>query len=144
MARIGWSDGTLDSGETKQIIDDWFVDCPRMSSIDHVHRVKSIPAAQHSQARVDIARTMLDHEKLEAYHRSLDLLDLAGQIQDALPPGRAHLKDQLDRAATSVVLNIPRVLASSARTRSSASIASLAARPMRSRRSSTSSSAETW
>jgi four helix bundle protein len=31
---------------------------------------------------------------------------LAGQIQDALPPGRAHLKDQLDRAATSVVLNI--------------------------------------
>jgi len=49
---------------------------------------------------------MLDHEKLEAYHRALDLLDLLGQIQEALPPGRAHLKDQLDRAATSIVLNV--------------------------------------
>jgi four helix bundle protein len=47
----------------------------------------------------------LDHEKLDTYHRTLDLLDLVGQIYDAMPPGRAHLKDQLDRAATSIVLN---------------------------------------
>jgi four helix bundle protein len=47
----------------------------------------------------------LDHLKLDTYHRTLDLLDLVGQIYDAIPPGRAHLKDQLDRAATSIVLN---------------------------------------
>lgn len=48
----------------------------------------------------------LDHTKLEVYHRALDLLDQVDQVYDAMPPGRAHLKDQLDRAATSIVLNI--------------------------------------
>ena len=47
-----------------------------------------------------------DHEKLDVYQRCLDLLDLIDEIVDQLPPGRAHLKDQIDRAATSVVLNI--------------------------------------
>lgn len=50
--------------------------------------------------------TTLDHCKLDVYHRALDLLDRVDQIHEAMPPGRAHLKDQLDRAATSVVLNI--------------------------------------
>jgi four helix bundle protein len=50
--------------------------------------------------------TRLDHHRLQAYHSSLDLLDLVDQIYDAMPRGRAHLKDQLDRAATSIVLNI--------------------------------------
>jgi len=48
----------------------------------------------------------LDHAKLDVYHRGLDLLDLLDQLIDQLPPGRAHLKDQLDRAGTSIVLNI--------------------------------------
>lgn len=48
----------------------------------------------------------LDHTKLDVYHRALELLDHVDQIYEALPRGRAHLKDQLDRAATSVVLNI--------------------------------------
>lgn len=48
----------------------------------------------------------LDHTKLDVYHRALDLLDLLDQMIDQLPPGRAHLKDQLDRAGTSIVLNI--------------------------------------
>jgi four helix bundle protein len=48
----------------------------------------------------------LDHTKLDVYHRAVDLLDQVDQIYDAMPPGRAHLKDQLDRAATSIVLNI--------------------------------------
>lgn len=47
----------------------------------------------------------LDHTKLDVYHRALDMLDLVDRIYEAMPPGRAHLKDQLDRAATSVVLN---------------------------------------
>ena len=48
----------------------------------------------------------LDHTKLDVYHRALDLLDLIDRLLDNLPAGRAHLKDQLDRAGTSVVLNI--------------------------------------
>jgi len=47
----------------------------------------------------------LDHTKLDVYHCALDLLDLVDLIHEAMPAGRAHLKDQLDRAATSVVLN---------------------------------------
>lgn len=50
--------------------------------------------------------TTLDHCKLDVYHRALDLLDRVDQIHEAMPPGRAHLRDQLDRAMTSVVLNI--------------------------------------
>jgi four helix bundle protein len=47
-----------------------------------------------------------DHEKLDVYQRALEVLDLCDAIVDEMPTGRAHLKDQLDRAATSVVLNI--------------------------------------
>jgi len=47
----------------------------------------------------------LDHTKLDVYHRALDRLDLVDLVHEAMPPGRAHRKDQLDRAATSVVLN---------------------------------------
>ena len=48
----------------------------------------------------------LDPTKLDVYHRALDLLEHVDQIYDSMPSGRAHLKDQLDRAATSIVLNI--------------------------------------
>ena len=48
----------------------------------------------------------LDHTKLDVYHRALDLLELLDDLIESLPPGRAHLKDQLDRAGTSIVLNI--------------------------------------
>ena len=48
---------------------------------------------------------MLDHEKVGAYHRSLELLDVADEILEAAKL-KAHLRSQLDRAATSVVLNI--------------------------------------
>lgn len=47
-----------------------------------------------------------DHERLDVYQRALDVLDLCDAIVAQMPAGRAHLKDQLDRAATSVVLNI--------------------------------------
>lgn len=36
----------------------------------------------------------------------MELLDLVDRIVQQMPAGRAHLKDQLDRAATSIVLNI--------------------------------------
>ncbi len=49
---------------------------------------------------------MLDFEKLDVYQRALDLLELLDTIQGLMPAGRAHLRDQLDRAGTSIVLNI--------------------------------------
>ena len=49
---------------------------------------------------------MLDPSKLVVYQRALELLDELDAIQSAMPTGRAHLRDQLDRAATSIVLNI--------------------------------------
>ena len=47
-----------------------------------------------------------DHHKLEVYGRSLTLLDLCDQVASELPRGRAHLRDQMDRAASSIVANI--------------------------------------
>lgn len=47
-----------------------------------------------------------DHDRLDVYQRALELLDLTDRIIDAMPSGRAHLKDQLDRAANSIVLNV--------------------------------------
>jgi len=49
---------------------------------------------------------MLDHAKLDVYQRALELLDVLDTISAGLPAGRAHLRDQLDRASTSIVLNI--------------------------------------
>jgi four helix bundle protein len=48
----------------------------------------------------------LNHERLDAYQRALDFLELADRVVQDLPQGRAHLGDQLARASTSVVLNI--------------------------------------
>lgn len=49
---------------------------------------------------------MLDHAKLDVYHRAIDLLDRIDRVAHIMPAGPAHLRDQLDRAATSIVLNI--------------------------------------
>ena len=48
----------------------------------------------------------LDHRRLIVYRVALKLLAVIDEILEQLPPGRAHLKDQLDRAGTSIVLNI--------------------------------------
>jgi len=47
-----------------------------------------------------------DHDKLEVYQRAIDFVALADEIVAGLPKGRAYLADQLQRAATSVPLNI--------------------------------------
>jgi four helix bundle protein len=48
----------------------------------------------------------LDHEKLDVYKAAIDFVALADDVIEHLPRGRAYLADQLQRAATSVVLNI--------------------------------------
>ena len=47
-----------------------------------------------------------DHERLDVYKVALDLIATVSEIVEALPKGRAYLSDQLNRASTSVVLNI--------------------------------------
>ena len=49
---------------------------------------------------------MLSFQRLDVYQRALEFLDQCDIIIEQLPSGRAHLKDQLDRAATSIVLNV--------------------------------------
>jgi four helix bundle protein len=50
--------------------------------------------------------TDFDHEKLDVYVAAIDFVALADEIVEHLPRGRAHLADQLQRAATSIPLNI--------------------------------------
>lgn len=47
-----------------------------------------------------------DHDHLDVYPCALAVVDLVDELIDQMPKGRAHLKDQLDRSATSIVLNI--------------------------------------
>ena len=47
-----------------------------------------------------------DHEKLDVYDAAVRFVAVADDIVEHLPRGRAYLADQLQRAATSVALNI--------------------------------------
>ncbi len=47
-----------------------------------------------------------DHEKLDVYKVGIELVVLIEEIIEQLPRGRAYLADQLQRAGTSVLLNI--------------------------------------
>jgi len=47
-----------------------------------------------------------DHEKLDVYQTAVDWVSLAQDIAQALPRGNAALADQLQRAASSITLNI--------------------------------------
>jgi four helix bundle protein len=48
----------------------------------------------------------IDHRRLDVYRSALQCLAAIDEIVEGMPPGRAHLKDPLDRAATSIVLNL--------------------------------------
>jgi len=48
----------------------------------------------------------LDHSKLTVYREALALLSVIDEILAAVPAGNSKLRDQLDRAATSIVANI--------------------------------------
>ncbi len=47
-----------------------------------------------------------DFERLDVYQRALEALVICDAIIEQLPVGKAHVRDQLDRAVMSVVLNI--------------------------------------
>ena len=46
-----------------------------------------------------------DHEKLDAYRAAIEFVGVADRVLEQMPAGRAYLKDQLARAALSVVNN---------------------------------------
>ena len=47
-----------------------------------------------------------DHEKLDVYQAAIDFVVMADDVVEHLPRGRAYLADQLQRAATSIPLNV--------------------------------------
>ena len=47
-----------------------------------------------------------DHDRLDVYGVALDFCVLANEVCERLPRGRGYLADQLQRASTSVVLNL--------------------------------------
>lgn len=47
-----------------------------------------------------------DHEKLDVYGAAIELVILVDEVVEHLPRGRAYLGDQLQRAGSSIPLNI--------------------------------------
>jgi len=47
-----------------------------------------------------------DHEKWDVYHAALEFVVLMSSLVENLPRGKAYLADQLQRAASSIPLNI--------------------------------------
>ena len=50
--------------------------------------------------------TILAHENLDVYHRSIEFLTLSLRLVSRLPRGEREIRDQLKRAAISIPLNI--------------------------------------
>ena len=52
------------------------------------------------------AQPSFGHERLQVYQSSLEFFELTQILITSLPPGHAHLADQLKRASVSICLNI--------------------------------------
>ena len=50
--------------------------------------------------------SQFDHEKLDVYKATVDFVILIDKIVEGFPRGRGYLSDQLQRAGTSILLNI--------------------------------------
>jgi len=48
----------------------------------------------------------LDHKKLAVYARALEVMALSDETTESLPRGRSQVREQMDKAATSVVANV--------------------------------------
>jgi four helix bundle protein len=49
---------------------------------------------------------MFDHEKLDVYKIAIEFVIVGGEIIEHLPRGKSYLADQLQRASSSIPLNI--------------------------------------
>ena len=54
---------------------------------------------------IEPMRAQFDHERLKVYQKALEFVSFAGPIIEELP-AKLAAKDQLDRASTSIVLNL--------------------------------------
>ena len=50
--------------------------------------------------------TEFDHDRLDVYRAAIEFVALANGVVERLPRGRGYLADQLQRASTSIALNI--------------------------------------
>src|ERR1051325_8903050 len=69
-------------------------------------RVRLRGKKQHYDERVIPMKIFFDHEKLQAYQKALVFAAWSERILERVPKSAAVF-DQLDRARTSIVLNIP-------------------------------------
>ena len=65
-----------------------------------------LPIPFPSSADIAGMKPLLDHERLDVYQAAIAFVGLATRIVGTLPSGWKHVADQLQRAATSVPLNI--------------------------------------
>jgi len=61
---------------------------------------------QKCEDLVKAKKGYFDHEKWDVYHAALDLVILINEVIEQFPRGKGYLADQLQRAGTSVPLNI--------------------------------------
>lgn len=65
------------------------------------------PFSITSHSGTIIRKSCLEHfEKLDVYPASIEVVVLINKITESFPRGRAYLTDQLQRAGTSIALNI--------------------------------------
>jgi len=65
--------------------------------------------AKKIESHISFIKTKIgyfDHEKWDVYHAALELVVLISEVVEQFPRGKAYLVDQLQRAGTSVPLNI--------------------------------------
>ncbi len=53
-----------------------------------------------------VMNACFDHEKLDVYRASIDFVLVVDEVVKIMPRGRAYLNDQLQRAGSSITLNI--------------------------------------
>ena len=58
------------------------------------------------EIRIPERQVLFDHEKLTVYQLAIEFVILADEMVKDFPRGRAYLRDQLQRAALSITLNI--------------------------------------
>ncbi len=74
-----------------------------MASLECLHPA---PAPAPEPEPGGIPTVPFDHEKLHVYGLAVDFVVRANDVAQVLPRGRGYLADQLQRAASSIVLNI--------------------------------------
>lgn len=76
--------------------------CKSLSMKKEYVNCLTIQITQHKETMINF----FDHEKLDVYKLTIGFIISASEITAQLPRGKAYLTDQLQRASSSILLNI--------------------------------------